>query len=274
MNNEYPPVPELDPEENLRADNELAALNLEMRYGAQMHIEGDVPPEILQQFLANVTAFEQQYRKGERTTVYQKIGAPPFAPPDTLEAATLPGELARVQQLLEAGGFIVIGPDELPDDVFYEFIVSEIFPHEVDAVLPPGMMVYLDYEEFHPSDEATIGYITESFLISLLSLEKPFPETMLSERCRDEHNVISREAALASIHAFRGRFERIIPVAFRPEELIQQPDGTWQTFGICWEGIPKDGGAKERHEGLGVMQFELEDGDWLVQGVKIPGFEF
>ncbi|MBN8682965.1 MAG: hypothetical protein J0L99_09930 [Chitinophagales bacterium] len=274
MNNEYPPVPELNPEENLRADNELAALNLEMRYGAKVHIEGDTPPEIVQQFLANVAAFEQGHRKGEKTTVYQKIGAPPFAPPDTLEAATLPGELQRVQQLLEAGGFVVIRPDELPDDVFYEFIVTEIFPHETDAFLPPGMIVFLDYDEFHPNEELLIGQITEFFLISLLKLDQPFPEELLSEHCRNEHDPISRDAALASIHAFRDRFQSFVPVAFGLEKLLQLPNGTWQTFGICWEGTPKDGGDKQRHEGLGVMQFGFEEGQWLVQGVQMPGFEF
>jgi hypothetical protein len=274
MANEHPPTPELDPEENLRADNELAALNLEMRYGAMTHIEGDAPPEIVQQFLANIAAFEQAHRKGEKTTVYQKIGAPPFAPPDTLEAATLPGELQRVLQRLEEGGFVVLRPDELPDAVFYEFIISEIFPHEVDAFTAPGMILCLDYSDFHPDEKAIIGQITETFLLSLLFLNQPFPEALLSEHCRNEHDKISRDAALASIYAFRSRFQSFIPVAFALEELLQLPHGTWQTFGICWEGIPKDGSAKQRHEGLGLMQFGFEDDAWLVQGVKMPGFEF
>jgi hypothetical protein len=226
MADEHTPAPELDPEEDLRADNELAALNLEMRYGALTHIEGDAPPEIVQQFLANVTAFEQAHRKGEKTTVYQKIGAPPFAPPDTLEAATLPGELRRVLQHLEDGGFVVLRPDDLPDAVFYQFIVSEIFPHEVDAFMAPGMIACLDYSDFHPDEKVIIGHITEAFLLSLLFLDEPFPEEMLSEHCRNEYSAISRDEALASIHAFRARFQKFIPVAFALEELLQLPNGT------------------------------------------------
>lgn len=274
MTTEPTPIPELDPEENLRADNELSALSLELQYGAKTHISGDAPPEVVQQFLAQVAAFEKERRIAATITLYQKIGSPPFASPDVLEPQTLPGELQRVLDLLEAHQIAVIRPDDLPDDVFYEFIVSELFPLEVSSVTPPGAIACFDYEDFHPNEEALIGQITEAFLLSLLYLESPFMDELLSENCRNDHDPISRTEALATIERFRARFSAFVPVGFKLEELIQQPSGTWQMFGICWEGTPHDGGPNERHEGLGVMQLAFEDGEWLVQGVKMPGFEF
>ena len=62
MTTEPTPIPEMDPEENLRADNELSALSLELQYGAKMHISGDAPPEVVQQFLAQVAAFDGKHR--------------------------------------------------------------------------------------------------------------------------------------------------------------------------------------------------------------------
>ena len=63
------------------------------------------------------------------------------------------------------------------------------------------------------------------------------------------------------------------PLAFQPENA-EVHDGTmYLFFGIAWEGTPISG-EYQKHEGLGVCQLGWEDGEWLVQGVQMPGFEF
>ena len=44
-------------------------------------------------------------------------------------------------------------------------------------------------------------------------------------------------------------------------------------FGIAWEAVPVIG-EKETHEGMGICQLGWEDGEWMVQGVNMPGFSF
>jgi len=270
------PQPEFTPEENLDADNALAALNLEMRYGAKMHLSDEVPPEMLQQFLANVTAFENDHHSnGATTTVYQRIGEPPFATPDLLETATLPGEVKRLLDILEQNDLVVLRPDNLDDLVFYNFLVSEIFPLEITANVIPGIVHCLDYADFHPDETLLIAQIVEVFLLRLLNLKEPFFGELLSETCRDDLHEITREQALQIIADFRGRYETIIPVAFHIEELIESGSGPfYQTFLVRWKGIPPNGAAEELHEGLGVMMLDLENEEWLVQGVNMPGFKF
>jgi hypothetical protein len=269
------PLLELTPEENLRADNELAALNLEMNYGATVHIGDEAPPEVIQQFLANVAAFESMHQgEGGETTVYKRLGEPPFAVPGLLEKTTLPGEIERLSGLLEQNGLVVLRPDDLDDLDFYTFIIEDIFPHSVPATHIPGMVTCLDYADFYPDEKWIIGQVAEAFLLDLLHLKKPFTGTLLSETCRDDHNVITRAQALQIIADFRSRYETVVPVGFGLEQLIEPGNGIYQTFGIRWEGIPVNGAAKEEHEGLGVIQVAFENGRWMVQGVSMPGFKF
>lgn len=268
------PTPELTPEENLRAENEMAALGLELQYGAHIGVSDEVPPEIVQQFLANISNFHRIEESSERITIYEKLGSPAFAPLDVLEPETLPGELKRLQKLLENNGFAVFAPDDLPDEAFYEFIITEVFSCETPKETVPGMMTCLDYIDFNPTAEYEIGAITEEFLLAMLHLALPFPGDLLHPQCRNQHDIISAAQALATVEQFRARFSELVPVAFKLEEFVEKEHGTWQMFGICWEGTPRAGGPVERHEGLGIMQFKTENGEWRVQGVSMPGFEF
>jgi hypothetical protein len=268
------PPADLSPKENLQADNEMSALHLEMEYGAHTFLSDDAPPELIQQFLANVAAFEKEHRQGEKTTVYKRIGSPAFASFDLLEADTLPDEIKRLQDILEQHGFMLLRPDGLADEAFYEFIITDIFEHEVEDIQIPGMLTYLDYADFHPDEESLIVQTTSEFLLELLNLEEPFTGDLLSETCRDDHHALTKKQVLQIIAEFRKQYKTIIPVAFSPEELLQPGNGTYQVFGIKWEGILQQDGGKQEHEGMGVMQVAFEDGQWLVQGVNMPGFKF
>jgi hypothetical protein len=267
------PPTKLNADESLRADNELAALNLEMKYGAQMYSSGELPPEIYQMFLKNVASFEEQHLKGEKTSIYKFIGSPTYATPDLLEKSTISGEIERILQLLKEKDIIVTCPDDLSEFDYYTFLVEEIFPLEIDNIHISGMLKFFDYTEFHPDKKMLIAENVEHFLLRLLNLNQPFSSDLLCEICRDDHNTITHEEALQKINTFRGKYESIVPVAFRAEDLIEH-GGTFQTFGIKWKGIPKSGGKEEEYEGLGIIQVFFERNEWLIQGVNMPGFSF
>ena len=111
------------------------------------------------------------------------------------------------------------------------------------------------------------------------------PTASLRRRCRDSRfrgrgrcsayrGKITRDEALETIDGFRKKFEKITPLGFRPESLEQPGHGTYLMFAVRWEGVLAKSGEKERHEGLGVIQFVDRNGLWLVQGVSMPGFKF
>ncbi|MCC7246803.1 MAG: hypothetical protein IT269_14050 [Saprospiraceae bacterium] len=266
--------PKLDPEEELRIDNELKALNLEMKHGGIVDFSDDVPPEIMSAFLTNVTMFEDQYKDAVYVSVYTFIGRPPYAQPDLLDADTLPIETERLQKLLEESNIIVNKPERISAEEWYRFIVEDVFRHEVSDIRIPGMMNVLDYDEFYPDKEELIKDAAEQVLFDLLELKHEFSGAYLSENLRDDKSLISKEAVLNNISAFRKRYAEIIPVALQPEKVFGDEDCSYFTFLIRWEGVPHNGGANEVHEGLGIMQFAYEDGDWRLQGVQMPGFKF
>jgi len=265
---------ELTPEEQLRADNEIKALSLELTYGAMTHISDDAPPELISAWLKNVAAYEAQYQDVPKITVYDRIGRPAFATPDLLEATTRPGEIERLHKILEAHGLVVLQPDYADDEKFYQFMVTELFAHEVPDLRLPDMVTVIDYEEFHPNHPEIIRINASEFLIDLLNLGRPYEGLWLSENLRDDVNTITKEQALQIIQQFRDRYREIKPIGFAPQEVLGTEHGTHLMFGVCWEGQPADGSKRERHEGLGVIQMGYEDKEWLVQGVQMPGFKF
>ena len=267
-------TPDLTPEEELRADNEIQALSLELTYGARTHISDDAPPELINEWLKNVAAYEAQYQDTPPISVYERIGRPAFATPDLLEAATLPGEIERLHKILEAHGLVALQPDYVDDEHFYRFMVTELFAQEVPNLALPGMMTVIDYEEFHPNHPEIIRERASEFLLDLLNLERPYEGFWLSENLRNETDSITKEDALRTIEQFRAGYREIKPIGFAPQEVINGEHGTHLMFGICWEGQPASGGERERHEGLGVIQLGYEEKEWLVQGVQMPGFQF
>ncbi|MEO6760227.1 MAG: hypothetical protein ABIO24_12290 [Saprospiraceae bacterium] len=268
------PSPELTPEEQLRADNEIMALSLELSHDALTYIGDDAPPELINAWLKNVSAYESQHQNAPPISVYDRIGRPAFVAPELLEAATLAGEIARFDTIFEAHGLMVIQPDHVDDAQFYRFLVEELFPHELPDLRLPGMVTVIDYADFHPDHFEIISDRVSEFLIDLLQLDRPYEGLWLSENLRDDHLCIDKATALQRIQDFRERYRAIKPIAFKPEELLNGEQGTHLMFGICWEGQPVTGGPEERYEGLGVIQLGYEDKQWLVQGVQMPGFNF
>src|SRR6186997_3267141 len=71
----------LNEEENLRTENEFLKMKLMLEHGGQFgepDEDGntDLPPEIENQFLNSVLAFEKQFSEHKVVKVYDKIGRP------------------------------------------------------------------------------------------------------------------------------------------------------------------------------------------------------
>lgn len=267
--------PELTPEEELRIENELKALNLELTHGAMhFHSSKDLPPEILSAFLDNVTQFENANADGKTVPIqaFAKIESlPPTADLDEDEAER---HIEALLEQLMGAGVAIDRPDHLNARGYYHFLRDVLLKHEIPDYQVPGMIHGFIYSEFVHDGPEFIEVHVEETLLDLLHLSSPFEGEWLSEHCRNQTEAISREEALASINGFRSKYSEIKPIAFRPEEIKQTHDGMYLLFLIKWSGTPADGGEEEAYEGLGVSQVDFEDGEWLVQGICMPGFEF
>ncbi|MEE9372903.1 MAG: hypothetical protein V3V00_07590 [Saprospiraceae bacterium] len=211
-----------------------------MKYGCTSYIgNDDTPPEIVSAFLDHVNNFEEQHSNRPKITVSAILNNPILKSFEELTMDECQIEADRYVKLLEDNALVILLPDHNNARGKYRFIEKD-----------------------------------EEFLLRMLNLIEDFEPTWLSDNCRDSMLSIVPQEAVKRIQTFRTMYKEIIPIGFEPKGQLPTKSGMFYEFGICWEGIPVSGGEKEKYEGLGVCQMALEDGEWMIQGVMIPGFEF
>ena len=267
---------QLSPKEDLQADNAIKALNLELKYGAfHAHISDDAPPEIISQWLDNVTNYEDQYAKAGQITIHAFIGKPAVRPGSEISKTELEPEIERLMTLLEEHCVMTVRPAHLNPKAFYRFLSEEFMQHQMTNYTAPGMVHFFPYEEFHRDGPEFMEAHVGDFIQDLMALDRPYEGLWLSENLRDDQHLISKAEAFDRINTFRSSYQKIELGAFTPIKLETPPNGIYFIFEGEWFGTPLlKGGELEHHEGPGVIQLGFEDGDWLVQGVMMPGFKF
>ena len=279
MERQPPPPPNPDdnltPDEDLRADNELKKLNLETRFGAQ-HIEAsdDLPPELMAQWLDNVTSYEEQYANAPKIPVWSFIGRPAYQPADALAEQQFEPEIKRIMGILQENFVLIEPPKHLSPRGFYRFLTEKFLHHEMTDHRAPGMMHFFSYDEFcHDGPEFIQDHVSD-FIQDVIALDRPYEGIWLSENLRNDMDTITKTEAIAIIEAFRAQYTAIRPTQFAPVQVMPTPQGMYFMFHAEWEGDRMDTGETERFEGAGICQVGFEDGEWLVQGVNMPGFKF
>ena len=260
-------------EDQLRLENEIQKINLEINHGAtSFYSAEDLPPEIEKMFLDNVTQFEANYAAGKQIPIYDFIGQPDL--PDFESIQDFKTAVEDLQNILEQKNIVITSPEKMTDQGFYRFLTQDFLAHEITDMEQNGMIQYFSYDEFRHDEPKFIHQHVEEFLLDLLNLNTPFEFEWMSETCRSDRDEISKEQALTLIHNFRSEYETLVPIAFQVEELIPNNGFMYLSFGIAWEGQLKGDLEKEKHEGLGICQLQLEEGEWNIQGVQMPGFKF
>ncbi len=260
---------------DLKAENQLKALDLELTHGAQMmHISDDAPPELIAAWLDNVKRYEEQYANAPKIPIYDFIGKPEIKPLDSLKPEEIEPEIERLLALLQEKCVLIDRPEHLSPQRYYQFLTEELMQHLMTDHAAPGMMHFFNYEEFHHDGPEFIEQHVSEFLLDLLNLGWDFEGLWLSENCRDDHDAISKAEVTLRCNTFRAMHRDLKPIGFKAEKAEIHSGTMYLFFGIAWEAEPMASKEKQRHEGLGVAQLGWEDGEWLVQGVNMPGFKF
>ncbi|MCB0561923.1 MAG: hypothetical protein H6573_12215 [Lewinellaceae bacterium] len=267
--------PQLTPEDEQRIENELKALNLELNHGAtHFFASAAAPPELVSKFLDNVAKFEEAHAKGDLVSIRQFTQVENLPAADELDDSELEPRIETLLEQLEAKGIVIDRPEHLSARGYYRFLAEEFLQEKINNHAVPGMIHGFLYSELRHDGPEFIRDHVEETLLDLLNLGGDFQGEWLSEHCRNQAEAITKAEALESIHIFRSRYESITPVAFQPQEARRIYGAMYLFFGIAWEGRPLHGGEPERYEDMGISQVAWEDGEWRVQGLKIPGFEF
>ena len=144
MTNHKDPPP--GSEDDLRAENEVLKLKLEMDYGMKSY--GSVlSPLAENQWLKSVSEFEDLLSKSKGISIYELIGRPQVKPWHALKPEKVSFELKRILGLLEKNGITIQNLEGLDDMAFYRAITEELLPKKFgefkDGPFMPPIITWL-----------------------------------------------------------------------------------------------------------------------------------
>jgi len=232
----------LTPEEALRADNEIKALDLEINFDATTFISDDAPPELIAAFLDNVKKNEADFQNAPMVAIYEFIGKPKFAPIDLLETdEQFEQEIERIQALLLSKRVFIDRPEFLRPNAYYRFLVNDFFPHQLRNYTGETIMHTFTYHEFYQDGPEFIEFNAKEVIEAILDLKNPHNDDWLAEACRSGTNVVSKATILKKIAAFRAKYKEIVPIAFKAEGIHPTKTAMYFMFLARWDGILADG---------------------------------
>lgn len=268
-----------DPEENLRMENELLKLKLQAQFGAMSGDGGNLPPDIENEFLKNVYAFEQNHSKQKPIKLAASLGFPDFQKAESLSDENLKKEYNRLLELLNTKSIAIdfIRPRE--DRFKYKFITEELFEHTTGGGMP-GMTLHFIYEEFRPDHDLDIRNRTTDFLRDWFRKEfNEFSSELGYQFILANGTILTREQTLAKIKDVFDCYTSFTNCQVAAGEVkFQWNDETQTGIGHAEGGVRFDAilesGETVHFEGPFKLYLSNEDGWWSIFYFVFPGFEW
>ncbi len=267
-----------DPEENLRMENELLKLKMQAELGAQSYSTSDIDPEIENEFLKNVMAFEQNYANAKPVKIGDLAGNPEVKKAADLADDEIETELEKITALLSEKNIEVYFGEGYDSRIKYQFITEELFDHETTFMPMPGMTTCFDYEEFHPNNKKDIEnrateFLTEWFERSLneKSWELGDPFILPDGKILSKTDVVAQvKRIFDSYTAFTDEKYKFFDIGFQMDGYngMGHAEGAVKYMAVLENGevMPMSGPFKL------YMTFEV--GWWSIFHIVFPGFEY
>jgi len=267
--------PQLSREDDLRAENNLLKLKLTLEYGMQMENESTLNPDVENQWLKSVYAFEQQYKDVKRIKVYDYIGCPSYSKWDTLAPADIVKELVRMRSIMAENQVELGCICEYDDATIYRFITEELFEHEMDDMRIPGMTCHFTYEEFHPNHDYDLRRQTNDFVKTIFtrSWNEEFDGIALARKVRFSGKKYDRPGMSEIIRIFQESHTRLhIRKFVICDVAIDDPIESAHVRGNLSLTGRMTPGEKVNYEGKFCLHFVRNDGYWDIDELDLPGF--
>lgn len=265
----------LDPDDDLKASNELMKLKLELEHNMQMNDTSTLSPEIENQWLNQIYNFEKQYRDAPRIKVYDFIGRPSFSSADLLTSRQVRKELKRALSLLEEKSIVLDCCCKYEDLVIYRFVTDELFEHEMDSFSVKGMIHHFIYEEFHPNHDYDLRRFANDFIESIFNRkwEEQWGEHLLSSSIYFHGAEHTQPSISSIISIFQEAHTRLKVEKSNIENVtfdLNNNNGTVEAL-LEYKACPNQGKAR-LVKGKCSIQFVRRYDWWTVSGFKFPGF--
>jgi hypothetical protein len=271
-----------DPQENLRIENELMKIKLKAQFGEafQMGMGEGMPPEIENQFLKNVLAFEESHINGAYTTIYERMGCPSCKPAAEMTRKEMRIATGKLMQLMHEHHIkldFCDGPYD--DEMVYRFITEEFFEHEIEKEAVDDMNTCFIYEEFHPNHKADIEKRTHDFLQGFFTTSFDANSIELSNECvTADGQQLTRKELLKKMQLYFDAYQSFSNDAWtKPHvefELKEDGNGMGFAEGVCKYDAQIDNKDMLHFEGPFKIYMSLNYGMWQVFYFVLPGFKW
>ena len=267
-------------EDDLKAENEFLKMKLMLEHGAKFSSnESKLPPEMENEFLNNVMAFEKQFEQYKTIKVYDKIGRPAHFKP----AAEIPDdEMDKAWSDLRAYlnehniDLDACSPN-ISSRELYRFTMEELFEHETDDMDLPGWTTNFIYDEFHPDPVYDNTRVATEDCISCILQKEPMEWThhFKKEGLRlNKHSSLSIDEFKDIVNRFKSAYEdmEINEIAENKcvvDDKLSTVTGMYRVTATIGTGIHSLSGNWEV-----VLHFDEELGYWYVAEVEITGINF
>lgn len=269
-----------DPKENLRIENEILHLKLKAELGGELVNDPELPPELENEFLKNILAFEHAYANVKQVKVYDMISNPPFTKSSELDDEQIAIALQNITALLEEKDIVVDFNGSYSDRVKYTFITEELFEHETDDMHMPGMTKHFSYEEFHQNHQLDLETRTEEFMSDWF------------EHRMNEHSwemgdpfilpngtILKKDALLAKIQLVFDAYTAFTDCSYKVDSIHFEVDdvsgeGLGNTEGTVQYKAFLESGEQIEIEGPFKLYLSLQDKWWTIFYFVFPGFEW
>ena len=266
--------PHLTHQDDIQAENNLLKVKLQLEHGMQMNHLTELDPELENQWLKSVYAFEQQFKHAERVSVYEYIGRPAFRKWDSLTSEEVSAELQKIQVIMENKGVQLDCICQYEDAIIYKFITEELFQHEMDDMRGSGMTWHFIYEEFHPNHDHDLRNQTNRFLRAIFTnpWNGEFDEIMLAHRVACSGEDYDRTHISAFIKTFQEAHASFRLRQSYVTDVVIDPSLIKANVNIVLSVTAKmKQGDRIRYEGVCSLQFLREHDYWSITGFDIPG---
>ncbi|WP_221389907.1 hypothetical protein [Dyadobacter sp. NIV53] len=208
----------LDDEEQLKAENAFLQMKLMLESGVQFHEEseglGEVSPEIENQFLKNIIAYNEFSQNPTQITVFKKLESPDhFKPSDQIADSDIEQAWDELSEYMDKYGISldVCSPNITAREL-YRFTMEELFEHEMDDLDLAGWSTNFIYDEFHPDDVYDNTRLVTEDILPEIFREGEIEHAIhyAKEHIRlNEHEDLSTEEVKIIINRFKAAFDRL-----------------------------------------------------------------
>jgi hypothetical protein len=261
-------------EENLQMENQFLKMKMMLEHGAQFGSSKDLPAAIENDFLRSVMEYEKQFEKGERITVFDKLGKPnQFRPVNEIADNEIDQEWISLFEFMQERGIelSVCSPNVNAREL-YRFTLEELFEAETDNISLPGMMTCFIYDEFHPDDKYENARVAVEDCIHYFFDKEFFFEHHFAQSVQvNQHRNLSRDELKFIVQNFKKQYEEIVPMEVRSTSCHIQDD-TCTVHGRYEAAMIMKGKSKIK-KGYWTVEFSRDEqlGYWYINNVQIRG---